>query len=81
MSWLECVCVCVCVCVCACVRACVRALQMASVVRRESSRVDRDRRIHHHQLEVRHSADYGPDSDRPAGPPTYKRATRESFLI
>jgi len=29
-------------------------------------------------LDVRHSADYGPDSDRP---PAYKRATRESFLI
>lgn len=51
----------------------------APVVRRESSRADRDRRMQHHQLDVRHSADYGPDSDRP--PPSYKRATRESFLV
>lgn len=51
----------------------------ANVVRRESSRADRDRRMRHHHLDVRHSADYGPDSNKP--PPTYKRATRESFLI
>ena len=59
-----------------------RCVLQALVVRRESSRADRgDRRMQHHQLEVRHSADYGPDSDRPPPPPSYKRATRESFLI
>jgi len=59
-----------------------------TVVRRESSRGAADRRLqhhqqhHHHHLDVRHSADYGPDSDRaPPPPPSYKRATRESFLI